>query len=172
LEIPLDAVETAVRLAQKYKVRVILNPAPYTPLPVDLLSQVDILTPNETECALMAEQFGLDISGQHYLKLYEKLKVNHLVVTQGKKGALVVSKGMIKEIPGYAVNAVDTTAAGDTFNGGLACALAQGTDIFEAVRYANAAAALSTMKTGAQTSMPDAKAVGTFINLMLDYHQN
>jgi ribokinase len=172
LEIPLAAVETAIKLAARHQVRVILNPAPFRHLPAALLNRTDTLTPNETEAALLAAQLGLEPGAAPGLELLQKSQVNQLVVTQGARGALLLSQEIQKEIPAFKIKAVDTTAAGDAFNGGLACALARGLPLPEAASYANAAAALSATRCGAQTSLPTAEEVNAFLNLAKRDAQN
>jgi len=158
LEIPLEAVQAAVQLAVKQHVSVILNPAPATQLPPALLELVDYLTPNETEVAILAGGYTSDAA--HLLN--SKFKVKNIVITLGEKGAQIVD--LANEIvPPYHVHPVDTTGAGDAFNGGLAVALARGDSLLDAVRFANAVAALSTTRPGAQPSMPTAKAVEAFL---------
>ncbi|WP_027407985.1 ribokinase [Anoxybacteroides tepidamans] len=142
LEIPLPAVEKAASLAKKHGVLVILNPAPAQPLPASLLEQVDILTPNEHERDII-------------LKELDAVKFAHkLVVTEGARGVSIVKDGQPVVIPGFRVPVVDTTGAGDTFNGALAVALSKGMALEDACRFGNAAAALAVTKLGAQTGMP------------------
>ena len=150
LEIPLATVRAAIELAHRHHVRVILNPAPAGPLPDDLLRLVDILTPNENEAALLATHFASQVEA--LLALLSPR--GSLIITRGQRGAELIQHGGNTLLPAYVVTAVDTTGAGDAFNGALATALARGTQILEAVRYANAAAALSVTRFGAQTSLP------------------
>ncbi|RHW39002.1 ribokinase [Neobacillus notoginsengisoli] len=151
LEIPLEGVRKAVEIAKENGVTVILNPAPIQDLPADLIEQVDYLTPNEHEFQLL--QKGLDKK-----ELQEKV-----ILTKGSKGVALYQGGKESTIPAYKVNVVDTTGAGDSFNGGLAVALSNSLPIMEACRFGNAVAALSTTKLGAQTGMPTGKEVEAFI---------
>ncbi|QHE53917.1 ribokinase [Pontibacillus sp. HMF3514] len=151
LEVPLDTVQAVVKIAQQHEVPVILNPAPYQSLPDSLISGVDYLTPNEMEAEAM-----LDDPNSHVNK-------EQLIVTNGEKGVSTYKDGVEQVIPGFPVDVLDTTGAGDTFNGALATQLANGRPLGEAVHYANAAAALSIMKVGAQSGMPSAEEVNTFM---------
>jgi ribokinase len=163
LEVPVDVVVCTVQLAAKAGVPVILNPAPAAPLSDDLLAQVGYLTPNESEAqrltgvAVHDEASAREAAG----RLLEK-GVQNVVITLGAKGALAVSQSQAVLVPGYRVKALDTTAAGDAFNGGLACALAQGRSLEEAVREANRVGALAVTRLGAQPSLPTAAEVGRF----------
>ncbi len=162
LEIPLETVQTAIQLAAKHRVPVILNPAPATQLPTKMLEMVDYLTPNETEAAFLAGGYSAKQASDAAYILSSKFKVKNIVITLGEKGALIT--GFRKQtVPSYSVNSIDATGAGDAFNGGLAVALARGDQLAEAVKFANAVAALSTTKTGAQPSMPTAKDVEAFL---------
>ena len=160
LETPLETVETAAELAAKAGVRVILNPAPARPLPDSLLRRVSILTPNESEAELLT---GVRvINAASAAKAADKLLakgVETVIVTLGAKGALVACRGGQEIVPGFVVQAVDTTAAGDIFNGALAVALAEGQPLAAAVRFANAAAAISVTRLGAQPSAPKRKEI-------------
>jgi ribokinase len=151
LEIPIPVVERAVSLAHRHGVRVIVNPAPAQPLSPSVLEQVDFLTPNEHERALLFA--GID----------EGKFVNKLIVTEGAKGVRIWQDGQEQLIPSFRVPVVDTTGAGDTFNGALAVALAEGKPLDEACRFANAAAALSVTKLGAQAGMPTREDVESFL---------
>lgn len=151
LEIPLPVVERAVSIAKHHGVRVILNPAPAQPLPDTLLDQVDFLTPNEHERDVV-------LAGRPLEKWAHKW-----IVTEGKRGVSFQRNGERLLIPGFHVPVVDTTGAGDTFNGALAVALSKGMELEEACRYANAAAALSVTKLGAQTGMPTERELESFL---------
>lgn len=151
LEIPLSVVERAVSIAKRNGVRVILNPAPAQPLPDTLLDQVDFLTPNEHERDIV-------LAGRPLKQWAHKL-----IVTEGKRGVSFQRNGEQVLIPGFRVPVVDTTGAGDTFNGALAVALSKGMALEDACRYANAAAALSVTKLGAQTGMPTKKELESFL---------
>ncbi len=155
LEIPPETVERAVRMAHEAGVQVLLNPAPGRPLDADLLSMVDVLTPNETETQIIT---GLPVRDIHEAETAaQKLLsdgVKAAVITLGSQGALVVTPNTSQHVPGRRVNVVNTTGAGDAFSGALAVALAEGKDLIEAVSFANAAAALQVTKLGTAPAMP------------------
>ncbi len=155
LEVPLETVEHAAWMAGEAGVKVLLNPAPGRPLPPELLRQVDVLTPNETEASL--------ITGMPVTTLAEAESagrrliangVGSVVVTLGAKGALVVNGDGAQHVPGRQVEVVDSTGAGDAFSGALAVALCEGKGLVEAVRFANLAAALQVTKYGTAPAMP------------------
>ena len=164
LEIPLDTVVYAVKRLKEAGKTLVLDPAPAQALPADLLRNVDYITPNEVELGLLThlptdtpEQ--MMTAGQKLLQM----GVGNVVFKAGKQGAWHVSAEGLAHYPGFKVNAVDTTAAGDSFNAGLAAALSQGKDIAQAVVYANAVGALSTTGAGAQGAMPTLKQVDDFL---------
>ncbi len=160
LECPLEAVIAAVDLAKAHHVPVVLNPAPAQPIPKTLLANVDYLTPNESELAILSGVKGIDAGIQ---KLQE-WGLKALVVTLGEKGARVISEGVDRHLPAYEVSAVDTTAAGDAFNGAFAVTLAEKKSLFDAVQYSMAAGALAVTKRGAQPSLPTREAVENLLS--------
>lgn len=164
LETPLETVEAAARMAHEQGSRVILNPAPACELSDALLGHVSILTPNETEAELLT---GITVTDEDSAqKAAEALigrGVETVILTLGAAGAYVYTEGFQAMVPSYPVDPVDTTAAGDTFNGVLAVALAEGRSLEQAVTFANAAAALSVTRLGAQPSAPDRESVEAFL---------
>jgi ribokinase len=151
LEISVSAVMMALTLARKTRVMTILNPAPAQPLSTELLKLVDILTPNEGEAYVLS---GQDDPGEA-ARVLVKRGARSVIVTRGKEGALLVDgETAPQSFPAFAVNTVDSTAAGDAFNGALACALAFGDHLDKAISFANAAGALATTKRGAHDSFP------------------
>lgn len=164
LEIPLKTVEYAVKLAHENGVRIILNPAPAQSLPLELLKTVSILTPNEKEAEyLTGVKVTDESSAEDAGRILISKGVEKVIVTLGKNGALVLDRGGSELVSGFKVKVEDTTAAGDVFNGALAVALAEKKNIYEAVRFANAAAALSVTKLGAQLSAPSRDEIQAFI---------
>ena len=164
LETPLDTVEAAVKIAAKNNLTVILNPAPAAPLSDELLANVSVITPNETEADMLTGIFVTDeLSASDASDILRAKGVNSIIITMGFKGAYVNHEGDKYFVPGYKVDAVDTTAAGDVFNGALSVALSQEKDFKEAVKFANAAAALSVTKLGAQPSVPNLDEINNFI---------
>jgi ribokinase len=155
LETPLDTVRHAARLAAEQGVTVILNPAPARELDDELLSYITVLTPNETETELLT---GVKVvneeSGRAAAQVLRSRGVNNVVITLGSEGSLIVTEDQAIKVPTKEIEAMDTTAAGDCFNGALACALAEGKSLEEAARFANLAGALSATKMGAQPSLP------------------
>jgi ribokinase len=155
LEIPMETVEAAASLAESLSIPFILNPAPGAALSDGLLRRTSILTPNETEAALIAGRKEIaekDIPAIAYELMQKGVKT--VIITLGSKGVYLKNKDFADFIPGYKVNAVDTTAAGDVFNGALASALASKIPILEAINFAQKAAAISVTRLGAQPSAP------------------
>jgi ribokinase len=156
LETPLDTVVAAAELAHKRNIQVILNPAPARPLPDELLSKLTYLTPNESEAELLTGiQVKDELSAGKAARVLLGKGVKNVVITLGAKGSLLATSESTQIIPGFKVQPVDTTAAGDVFNGALAVALCEKKLLHEAVRFANAAGALSVTIMGAQPSAPN-----------------
>ncbi len=157
LEAPLPAVARALERAKAAGCLTILNPAPADRAIIerDVLSLVDILTPNESEALELAT--GLSSGTPTPMVAARRLQgcgTKTVIVTLGKRGCLAVPSGTPREIPALPVQAVDATAAGDAFNGALAVALAEGQNLDQAVRFATAAAAIAVTRHGAQPSLP------------------
>lgn len=165
LEIPMDAVVHAAEIAYNAGVQVVLNPAPAAALPAELLKCVSILIPNETEASAIS---GIDINNfETAAAAAERLKgmgVREVIITMGSRGS-VVCDGDCTFVPAVKVNAVDTTAAGDTFCGGVCVALSEGKDLLEAVKFATAAASIAVQRPGAQDSVPNRCEVDKLLNI-------
>ena len=157
LETPLPAVTAAMRLAREEGAATILDPAPAQPLSSELLEHVSILTPNETEALTLLGESGTAIDLSQAPAVAGRLMqtgVSAVVLKLGAAGCYYADASTQIACPGFPVKAVDTTAAGDTFNAALALALAEGQPVGRALRFANAAAAISVTRAGAQTSIP------------------
>jgi ribokinase len=163
LEIPMDAVHRAIELAHDAGVQTILNPAPAQRLAPDLLAQVSVLTPNEHEIQMVADAPGREAAVTRILQFGTR----QVLVTLGKEGVLWANAQARQIVPAFEVKVVDTTAAGDAFNGGLACALGRGLPMKEAIRYANAVAAISVTRMGAQPSLPAGDEVKALLKQVL-----
>jgi ribokinase len=160
LETPMPAVCAAARLARRAGARVILNPAPATVLPASLLRNVSILTPNESEAeTLTGIRITTEANAARAARRLHDQGVETVIITLGARGAYVSSDSVSGRVPGFRVKAIDTTGAGDVFNGALAVALAEKLELRNAVRFANAAAARSVMRRGAQASAPTRSAI-------------
>jgi len=164
LEIPLETVEFAAKVANDSGVPFILDPAPAQKLSSALLKMVDVLTPNETEAQILT---GIEVKDEDSActaakKLLE-YGVKSVILTMGAKGFLLANDDRMEFVPAVKVNAVDATAAGDAFTGSLAVGLAQGKTLAEAALFANYVAALSVTKMGAQSSMPAREEVESFV---------
>jgi ribokinase len=168
LETPLETVQAAAEIAAKAGVKFILNPAPARPLPDALLKLVSILTPNETEAEILT---GIKVNDEATAaKAADNLLargVQTVILTLGSRGAFIADASRKQLVRGFKVKAVDTTAAGDTFNGALAVAVAEGQPLPTAVRFANAAAAISVTRLGAQPSAPTRREIEAFSNATL-----
>ncbi|WHY20223.1 ribokinase [Paenibacillus sp. G2S3] len=164
LEMELAMSEHAIAIAHRYGIPVILNPAPARVLKDEMLGQVSYLTPNETEAGILTGMTvdSLEAAEQAARILLQK-GVKNVIVTLGSKGALIVNAEGAKSVPGFPVKAIDTVAAGDSFNGALAQQLVLGKTLEEAVSFANAVGALAVGKEGAIPSLPLLSEVEQFL---------
>ncbi|WP_066067391.1 ribokinase [Neobacillus soli] len=170
LETSIEAVVTTVKLAKKYEVPVILNPAPFQEFPRDILKEVAYITPNETEAF---ELSGIEVRDEETallaaIKIYE-MGVGTVIITLGSKGAFLYTGGERGQlVPGFRVEAVDTTGAGDAFNGGFAYAISNGNSVKDAMTFAHAVAALSVKKIGTAPAMPQKYEIEEFLAQRVD----
>jgi len=157
LETPIETVQKAVELCIEFNTRVILNPAPAAELPDEILKRVSIITPNIIEAERLT---GITVTNESTASVaadaLHQRGIETVIITMGAMGAYLSDRatGTRKMVPGFSVKAVDTTAAGDVFNGQLTVSLAEGRQLERAIIEAHAAAALSVQKLGAQTSIP------------------
>ena len=164
LETPIETVKAVVQLAAS-GARVILNPAPAQPLDNEILRRVSILTPNESEAELLTGVTIENEAGAATAATALRARgVETVLITLGAQGTYVAGQDFCGIVPGFSVTPVDTTAAGDVFSGALAVALAEQKPLREAVRFANAAAALSVTKLGAQPSAPYRPEIEAFLS--------
>ncbi len=165
LETPLCGIQKAAQHAKENGTQVILNPAPACELSDELLELVDMITPNETEAEVLT---GIAVTDQQTAqlaadKLHQK-GIRTVMITLGAKGVWVSENGEGRIVEGFRVEATDTTAAGDTFNGALVTGLIEGKDLQQAIIFAHAAAAISVTRFGAQTSIPSRDEVDAFLD--------
>ena len=155
LEIPMVVVEHLGELAHELEVPLVLNPAPAQPLSSDLLERLYMITPNQSEAELLTgvKVVNQDTAHEAAVILQDK-GVKNVIITMGSQGVYVLAEGLAQMVECPAVEVVDTTAAGDTFNGALVTGLAEGIPLLEAIEMANQAAALSVTKVGAQSAIP------------------
>lgn len=176
LETPIEGIEYAAKVAKESGTRVILNPAPARPLSDSLLACVDVITPNETEAEVLTGITVTDNESAHQAALALHAKgIETVMITLGAKGVWVSHGGQGNEggqgnkngkgelIAGFRVEATDTTAAGDTFNGALVTGLLEDMPLERAIKFAHAAAAISVTRFGAQTSIPSRSETDTFL---------
>jgi len=165
LEIPLESVLEAASIARAAGRTVILDPAPAVPLSDELLGLVDVITPNETEAAILT---GADTSSEEGIRRAGEILaakgIRTVIVKAGGRGAYLFEDGKFARVDPFRVKPVDTVAAGDTFNAGFAFALSRNPDSAKAVRFGNAVAAISTTKEGAQSAMPTLADLDAFLS--------
>ena len=160
LEIPLETIVSIIKDAKLNAQKVILNPAPAQKLDDELLHGLFLITPNETEASLLTGiTVNDEITASRAAHVLISKGVQNVVITMGASGALVLSGEISKMVPAESVKALDSTAAGDVFNGAMAVAISEGKSMEEAVIFANKAAAISVTRLGAQTSVPYRKEI-------------
>ena len=167
LEIPVESVAASLAVAKQRGSTTILDPAPARQLAPEVLRNVDFLTPNETETQTLLGEPALAMDTDTDIEAAARrilaLGPETAVLKLGARGCLIATERDMIRVPGFPVDAVDTTAAGDVFNGAFATALAEGLALTEAARFANAAAALSVTRPGAQNSVPSRERVERFL---------
>lgn len=155
LETPIETVEYAADLAAKNGVKVVLNPAPAQSISSSLMKNLYLITPNKTEAELLSGIKVIDWeSAKKAANIIGSKGIENVIITLGSKGSLVKIKEEFHQIDAVKVNAVDTTAAGDTFNGALCVGLSEGLSIVDSVKMASRAAAITVTRMGAQSSLP------------------
>lgn len=165
LETNVDAVERTIQYAAEQKKTIVLNPAPVQAIPEELYGCIDIFTPNEVEAGILSNmEVKTFDDAREAARIFMDKGVKNVVITMGKLGAYLKTPDEEAIIESYQVDAVDTTGAGDAFNGGLVAGLGEGMSLVEATKYANAVAALSVTKVGTAPAMPFKKDVLKFIN--------
>ena len=165
LESPVESVLAAAKIAHENHTTVVLNPAPARVLSDELLALVDIITPNETEAEkLTGIRVENDDDAARAASALHAKGIKTVIITLGSRGVWASVDGNGRRVAGFKVNAVDTIAAGDTFNGALVTALLEGNDLDEAIRFAHAAAAIAVTRKGAQPSVPWRKEIDAFLN--------
>ncbi|HNX27420.1 MAG TPA: PfkB family carbohydrate kinase, partial [Phycisphaerae bacterium] len=164
LEIPMDVNIKAARLAHQAGVRVILDPAPATVLPDELLVNVDIITPNQSEAKTIT---GLDANTykqtNDVIARLVDMGIRQPIIKMGQHGVCWYEDGKIKSMKAFNVDVIDTVAAGDAFNGGLAAALDEHKSLDSAIMFAQATAAISVTRYGAQQAMPIKNEINAFL---------
>lgn len=164
MEIPFDTVTKVIAIAAAHKVPVLLNVAPAREVGADLLKMVDILVVNETEGEKVSGQSIAVVGEEGVIDSLMTMGARTVILTLGKRGCIVKNYTVSKHIPAYDVDAVDTTAAGDTFCGAVVAGLSKGKDLVEAVKFATAASAICVMRMGAQPSIPGEEEVKEFVS--------
>lgn len=166
LEIPIETVEYVLKIAKENGVKTILNPAPAREISNDILKNVDFITPNETEFEIILKKELKDTNELEEAMIYwqNENKCTKLIVTRGKDGSSYVEDNKVKTISTIKVDVIDTTGAGDTFNGALAHGISNELLINDAITFAGIAASLSVTKFGAQTGMPEIEEVKSILN--------
>ena len=164
LETNLDATQAVIEMAHRFGAKNILNPAPAAQVADEILANVDLITPNEVEAEAIT---GIPVDGEEAAakaaEFFFQKGIGSVVITLGSRGVYAATRQQSRLIPAYCVQAVDTTGAGDAFNGGLAVALSEGKNLFEACEFASAVAAISVTRRGTAPAMPARAEVDEFL---------
>ncbi len=164
LETNISSIEKVIDIAYKNGVKVILNTAPVQPISDEVLSKVDLITPNEVEAEILT---GICVDSKEAAdkaaEWFFNKGVKNVLITLGGRGVYISSEGKSGIIPAYKVDAIDTTGAGDAFNGGLLAALSEGKNLWDAAVFANALAALSVQRLGTTPAMPTREEIEQFL---------
>ena len=162
LEVNFDALTRVINIARAAGATIVLNPAPAAELPEDLLGKIDIVTPNETEAqALTGVKIEIEADALRASRVFHEKGIGRVVITLGAMGAFATDGARHELIPRIPVDAVDTTGAGDAFSGGFAMALAEGKDLFTALRYGNVTGALNVTRVGTAPAVPSRAEIDT-----------
>jgi len=166
LETNIDSIEKVIDIAYENNVKVILNTAPIQPVSDEVLSKTYIVTPNEVEAEVITGVRITDLeSAKKAAVVFKEKGVSNVIITLGSRGVFVSADEYEEIVPAYKVNAVDTTGAGDAFNGGFLAALSEGKSIYEAVIFGNVVGALSVQKIGTTPAMPTREEIYEFISV-------
>lgn len=165
LETNFEAIAVSLRMGRELGMKILMNPAPAHEIPEEYYSLIDYLTPNETEASTLSGVQVVSVEDAlRAARVIQAKGAKNIIITLGEKGALILdSKGEFKHVPSFKVDAVDTTGAGDAFNGAFALALAEGKDIYSATVFANATAALSVTRIGTAPAMAYRKEIEEFL---------
>ncbi|PLV58294.1 ribokinase [Thermotoga sp. KOL6] len=157
--------ETTLEVAEKFSGLVIFDPAPAQEIRKEIMQHVDFITPNEEEMKMLSmDLFGEFSTLEESAKKMLNMGTKNVIIKLGEKGVLLINQKRTYHIPAFKVKALDTTAAGDVFNGAFAVAISEGKDTESAIKFANAAAAISVTRYGAQTSIPKREEVENLLN--------
>jgi ribokinase len=162
-EVNMDALEKVMDLARARGVKIILNTAPVRKVSKEFLRKADIVTPNEVEAAgLLNMEVKDEADAKKACDAFHAMGIGCAIITMGKAGVFASANGMQRMVPSFKVDAIDTTGAGDAFNGAFVAALAEGMDVFQAVEFGNKAGALSVTKIGTAPAMPLRREIDAF----------
>lgn len=166
-EIPTQTIKLALSIAKEYNVQTIVNPAPAKEIDKEIIENADFITPNETEFEVITGKNLSDFETlENEMIKWQSENKARLIVTRGSYGVSYIENGKVETIPCLEVEVVDTTGAGDTFNGVFACCIAEKIEISEAVKFSSLAATISVTKFGAQSGMPTILEIKEAINLV------
>lgn len=166
LETNFEAIAVSLKMGKEFGMKLLMNPAPAHEIPKEYYSMIDYLTPNETEASMLSGVYVESVEdARSAASVLQAKGAKNIIITLGEKGALILdSASEFKHVPSFKVDVVDTTGAGDAFNGAFALALAEGKDIYDATVFANAAAALSVTRIGTAPAMAHREEIDEFLH--------